>query len=234
MRRDGFTLIEVLVALTILGIVLAMLAGTFQMAIRTWQKGDEIVEEHEKGGRLYEQFAQDLRSAFYSVDSEESFFVGESHDLRFVCTSQGPISPYLAWRQVFYFIEEGKGLSMREDFPEAIAPDREEPRPALVLDSQVAGLSFHYLGFPDEGEEDGEWTESWDSLEKERLPQAVQVVLRYGQEEKKNNEGEATRSFTIYLPVNAASDGEAGDADADDGDGDDVDADEGDADDADD
>lgn len=205
----GFTLIEVLVALTLMGLIMVLAVGAFRIAVHTWQRGDGAVREYEKGRRLYEQLSQDLRSAFLSRESNaETNFVGSSSRVSFVCTTSGLTSFTMAWRRVSYFVEEDKGLVLQEEEPWLAEAGEGEGAPVLHLDPQVKGLSFSYLEPPEEGseEEEGAWIESWSSQEKHRLPQAVKVTLRYGKEEGANEgEAEGVFSFVVALPVNLLS-----------------------------
>ena len=40
---SGFTLLEVIVTLTILGFILLMVSGTFRLGLSSWEKGDAII-----------------------------------------------------------------------------------------------------------------------------------------------------------------------------------------------
>ncbi|MBI2875701.1 MAG: prepilin-type N-terminal cleavage/methylation domain-containing protein [Candidatus Tectomicrobia bacterium] len=204
----GFTLLEVLVALTLMAMMVVLALGAFQIGVHTWQRGEGVVQEYEKGRRVYDQLSQDLKSAFLSPENAEIDFIGGSSSVSFVCTTSGLTSLTMAWRRVSYFLEGENGLALQEEMP-GIAGGQDEE--ALPLDPQVKGLSFRYLAPPEEEEEEGEgsWVESWDSHKEHRLPQAVEVTLRYGQEGE-GDEGEATEvsSFIVTLPVNVLSEEE--------------------------
>jgi prepilin-type N-terminal cleavage/methylation domain-containing protein len=37
-KREGFTFVEVMIALTILGFILVMISGTFRLGISSWER----------------------------------------------------------------------------------------------------------------------------------------------------------------------------------------------------
>lgn len=194
-------------ALTLLGMIMVLAVGAFRIGVHTWQRGDGAVQEYEKGRRVYEQLSQDLRSAFLPPEGHpETDFVGSSSRVSFVCTTSG-LTLTMAWRRVSYFVEEDKGLALREEEPWLAEAGEGEGAPVLQLDPQVKGLSFSYLEPQEEGEEEKPtWVESWDSQERHRLPQAVKVTLRYDKEGRDNESEDAEdSSFVVALPVNVLS-----------------------------
>ena len=64
MPRDsskGFTLLELLISLTIIGLILVIIFGALRIGVRAWEKGERDVESHQRRrvvlGLVKRQFA---------------------------------------------------------------------------------------------------------------------------------------------------------------------------------
>ncbi|MFH0925502.1 MAG: type II secretion system protein [bacterium] len=133
MTNRGFTLLEVLVTTTILGMLIAILAGGFWIGIRSWEKGEAAVDRQQRLRVVLECIIQDIRSYYpYSITgtnlpSDEKkdkvkAFIGEDERITFVTTSSGfnigsTISSGM--RAVSYYVAEDnetrkKNLYLRE------------------------------------------------------------------------------------------------------------------------
>ena len=63
--RGGFTLIEMLVALSILVFAFAIIWETFSSTVKAWQRGSQLLDELRHGDFVMEQLVSALRSAAY-------------------------------------------------------------------------------------------------------------------------------------------------------------------------
>jgi len=63
--RAGFTLLEMLVALMILSMSMAIVWQTFSVSIKAWRKGENFLSEMHHGDFVMEQLTEALRSAAY-------------------------------------------------------------------------------------------------------------------------------------------------------------------------
>ena len=87
---SGFTLIEVIVALTILGFIILMVSGTFRLGLSAWEKGDSIKEDYQKIRMISQLVSRQIKSAVpYKMKTEKAegdylAFEGKPHSLRFV------------------------------------------------------------------------------------------------------------------------------------------------------
>lgn len=69
-RVAGFTLLEIVVALTIFGITLAALFTSFRTGLKAYEMGVTHAEAQQTGRYAVNQFSQDLRSIFYKSANE--------------------------------------------------------------------------------------------------------------------------------------------------------------------
>ena len=184
MRRRGergFTLIELVLALTIVAVMLTILFGGLRVSLRAWQRGEERAETLQHA-RSETQLLEQALSGIYPFrgklekDSAEViiFFRGEARRLSFVTVSPPvPFPAPIAFTAVTLSMDAGRspGLAIREKVLPNFSPF-EEVTPTLV-DPTITAVRFRYLRDADAGS----WEESWDAGEERTLPQAVEVTL---------------------------------------------------------
>ncbi len=184
--ETGFTLLELLISITILGIMMTIIMGAFRLGSRAWQKGEAKAEYNQKLRVVLDHMLEEIRSAHSRVitseedDAKYHAFWGEPERIRFITTASGLQSePGLEFtRAVEYFVEVGSGLVMRSTpclGGDCFADLAEED--TLVLDSNVDRISFRYcyIPEPEKGEEapeetpQCEWVTDWDPTHKEAM-----------------------------------------------------------------
>jgi len=186
-KQNGFTLLELVITITILSLIMAIVYGSMRLGTRAWRTGEARAEENQRARVILSQLAEEIRSAhsIYSYgqigDREKKYlaFKGEPDRIWFITVTPGltsePINNKL--RAIVYEVDPEQGLLMREtqlfyeDFFAHL--ETQEPR---VLDPEVAGMALRYYYVPetkgtDEGEvsEEGMWLTEWD-------PNAIEPV----------------------------------------------------------
>ncbi|MFG1377105.1 type II secretion system protein J [Xanthobacter autotrophicus] len=170
----GFSLIEVLVALTLTGLMLSALAMVTSKWLPNWQRGLSRVEASELIALAVDRMAADLAAAEFvpaSLTAKRPLFGGSSSSVVFVRTALGPNArPGL---EIVQWAEVGTGGLGRSTAPFA-------PRPAdaglppfgapVPLLGPAYRVSFSYAG------RDGVWRDGWTDAD--TLPRAVRMVLR--------------------------------------------------------
>ena len=182
MRRHperGFTLIELVLALSIVAIMVTMLFGGLRVGLRAWQRGEEraAVLQHT---RSVTQLLQDALAGTYAyrgraeeaTPGEVLMFQGGADRLSFVTVSP-PISlpapiPFVA---VTLSMDAGNapGLAIREKALPNFNPF-ETVAPSAV-DPTITAIRFRYL------RDEGTWEETWDGPVERIVPRAVEVTL---------------------------------------------------------
>jgi len=185
MRRQnrGFTLIELVIALSLSAVVVIILLAAMRLAYKSQAKGAEKVEMAQKIRLLEDRITWLLRGAYpYYVkktDEERIFFKGESDQIGFVTSSvdsygKGPEDlPGLKWVS---FFTDREGLQMREKvfFLEDVFED--DGGKVYLLDPEVKTLELEYYDIP-ENEKQGDWVSEWDPEDKTYLPEAVKFTI---------------------------------------------------------
>ena len=73
MNKRGFTLLEVVIALTIVGTLLAIAFGGLRVALSAWRKGEDRAEAHQHARTLQTMLARSIGAAYpYRIAAEES------------------------------------------------------------------------------------------------------------------------------------------------------------------
>jgi len=217
--QTGFTLIELILSITILSMVLVTIYATLSMGSRTWEKGERDIERIQRMRIVMDLLSREIKSAFpYKVtpselDTHKEFyaFEGKKDSLSFVsCVPLHGGSGKLSW--LTFWVEDGEGLAvverdaLRTDiFKERETIDKDE---MVVLDAQVIAIGFEYYrlenGTTEEAaEEEVRWEEAWDAEEEGTLPQAVKVTVTFLEEAaRKEAEDEVyTRELVIPLMI---------------------------------
>ena len=176
----GFTLIELMISLSLLAVMLAMAYSVFATGMNAVPRGEALAERSARLRAATSILTRQIHSMVnYPAHNEDDevfpFFVGNSHYFQFITASpQHAGGEGLAW--VTYW-SDNRSLSMAErvifssSSLTGTAPDASSQ--ATLLDG-LRNTKFQYLRL--EGEE-SEWRDSWDGFEDQSLPGAIRVVI---------------------------------------------------------
>ena len=177
-RSRGFTLLEVLIAISIVGALLVIAFSGLRVAVAAWQQGEARVEAHQHVRAVAHTLTRALGSAYpYRATkgtSPEAVILFDASDKRLEFVTQSPPLPLqapIAFTAVGIALEEGDapGLVVRE----RALPNREPFTEGTVVmrDPSVTALAFRFLT------DDGSWVDSWNGEDTKTIPQAVELRL---------------------------------------------------------
>ncbi|HEV8473144.1 MAG TPA: type II secretion system protein GspJ [Methylomirabilota bacterium] len=177
-RARAFTLLEVLLALSIVGILLTIAFGGLRVAMAAWRQGEDRVEAHQHVRAVALSLTRALGAAYPyratkgTAPEIVTLFDGAADRVAFVSQrAPFPLSAPIAFTAVVVALEQGDtpGLVVRE----RALPNQEPFDKAEVVmhDPGVTALTFKFL---DDG---GEWTDTWDGAQAKTIPRAVQVQV---------------------------------------------------------
>ena len=193
----GFTLIEVLISLTILSLIFVAVLGAIQVGAKSWESGEARAEESQRNRTLVEALARDLTMIHplrvKEQDKDVIAFHGKSDSLEFATLPQSygaePFSHMV--RIVAYAVEPGRGLVATGSYPLATQASASFEDSVKPLDERALQARFRYLvpeGRPEENLPPA-WRDSWDPSQDE-TPQspARRFVSAQGQRALKGSD----------------------------------------------
>lgn len=181
MKRDqrGFTLLELLLALAIVGALVVIAFGGVRIALASWRQGEDRAEAYQHLRGIALTLARTVGGAYpYNAPRGDTpaavlLFDGSASRLEFV-TQAAPYPAPVPIAFTAVVIELGttgeqRGLLIRQRF----LPNRNPFTDAVVAfnDPTLTELSFGYL---DDG---GAWQDSWDVETQKRLPKAIRISV---------------------------------------------------------
>ena len=195
-RAGGFTLIELVLAMTALALLTAVCYAAFHLAIRAIERGEVAVTTAQRL-RATSDVLRQIRSAAYRFERDEGcvrklgkescdpvpYFHGTATSMSFNTNLRlqggGGVS-----RVTYQLLDNPTRLVMTEGDPPSLnggsrrGRDRDQPPPqqSTVLLDGFRTLNFWYYDLSQ-----GEWRQSWDTDteqgESEGLPLAVRLVI---------------------------------------------------------
>jgi general secretion pathway protein J len=184
-KSRGFTLIEVVLALSIFALIGAVLYGAFSLSHSAVEKSQASFNDNQKLRSFTDLLGSYIRSAYpyrESAQDKTVFFDGQEDQLTFVSSislamgGRGMSKIRIAWEGA----EQGEGpIQLEEEVPmrSNVSEDRDSGglRSDVVIQERVKEVRFAYL---DSKSEDETWEERWDGREKLALPRAIRLSYR--------------------------------------------------------
>jgi len=224
-NRRAFTLVEVLLALLILGMVMGSVGLVLHAGVGGWRAASELAEESHDAEAVMEQIVMALRSAYYPANGDTDYQYGFQHEddgegdaardtVSWVKIGSSLVGEDVSWagsaHRVNLFVsddEDGQGpglyvtawqlVGLSEDF------DPEEEVEPLLLSDQVSALDVR-MQDPTKATEAGEpyeWIDTWDLSN--RIPDHVIVTLAMKPREKNQDPDVLVRM--VEIPLSAVS-----------------------------
>ena len=177
-RSRGFTLLEVLIALSIVGLLLTIAFGGLRVAMAAWRQGEDRAEAHQHVRAVAYTVSRSLGASYpyrgtRGISPEAVvLFASTAQRLEFVTQSAPlPLQAPIAFTAVVIALNEGSepGLVVRE----RALPNRDPFTEGTVVmrDPSVTSLDFKFLN------EEGSWVDTWDGQDAKTIPRGVQVKL---------------------------------------------------------
>lgn len=186
-RNAGFTLLEILVAVTLLALLIMLAMGSLRTAVRATRSGEALVERTDRTRVAQEflrrQISHAMPLAFERMEDagENRVFVADRDSLRFVAPMPGYLSrggPHVQW---LTFERDYDGMKLLFDHAQLNGYDPDNPkgksrRQPVVLLSGFRDAEFEYRALDEDGEL-GDWERDWD--DSQRLPLMVRLKIEY-------------------------------------------------------
>lgn len=187
MTRDGgvqagFTLLEILVALVVLGFLMVGLTEGVRFGLRAWNSEATLVNRR-TGMEATERVLRGLIAAADPGDANElAPFQGQAHTLSFVTRL-----PMSASGLVTRNAEVGLGVDARHRLvlrwsphPHAERLTRPPAPQETVMLEGVDHIAFSYLRWPNQG---GTWADTWDL---QALPKLIRITIEFPKDDRRH------------------------------------------------
>jgi general secretion pathway protein J len=193
-RGHGFTLIEVLISLSIMAVITSLLYGTFRTTVKTTAAIDEEAETYRNARVIFHQLTQDLSMIYQKPQPQggglPSTFFGEEPrfgDLRLkgedkIRLAEANVYPadILSFISFSYQpVRKGVPLSGRAEITYSLSEDLlirdarfRESNTQNEVGEGVLGLDFHYFDGKNE-----KWVDEWLPDSAGQLPRAIEIEL---------------------------------------------------------
>jgi general secretion pathway protein J len=183
----GFTLVEVMITLTILGFILLIIFGGFRLSYSAWERGDSTKEELQRRRIISQLISQQIKSIVpYRIKTEKAegnylAFQGKSQFLKFVSALPIRTKRPEGFVYAIYELKEGRFIlyeqrALNRNFFE------EEPKEEMrisLLDG-ISNIRFEYYREADKKKNlMDEWVEEWDAKEEKKLPKLLRMTISF-------------------------------------------------------
>jgi len=208
--RRGFTLLELVIALTVLAMIAGSVAAGIRLAVGSIERGEAVTRDAARLRAVVEIFERALMSAdplpIPVGDNTTAYFAGEEKSIRFL-TAGAPSAVHGGGSCLISFFEreggEGSGIAVAtaSPFRDGGAEGWDGTEKARILVPGGGELAFSYSGGPTE-EGAWEWVSAWDLKETGRLPAAVRVEFSVP-----SPSGSRKTAVVVPVPVGGGSRG---------------------------
>jgi general secretion pathway protein J len=186
--EKGFTLLEMIVAVTLVAMMALGLWSVFRTGLRAWSRGTETIDANQRQRNILDMVRKQLASAYPLTPPPDEaapvavnpIFHGTETGLSFISLNSLRFLDSPGLTLVHYEVVEdplgGFTLLEREARYMGGPPDSEsglEPAGATPLFSNLTQCYFEYRS----EEEENPWVREWDAEERGQLPAAVAVTM---------------------------------------------------------
>ena len=207
----GFTLVELLVAVSIFSVIAVALYSTFATGLDAWKRMEQASALNQEARLALQRICLELRNA---LDFPGIEFSGQANRLSFAAlvNAAGPgAEQRLQIARISYFPDDVPGTGLKsllrrqQIYPQQTAGEinaREEESDELICSVAEGGLNFEY-SFQGETLSEGRasWKDTWIYGDNNRLPLGVRVSLSLQEAEDDNDQ--VTYIETVLIPAGA-------------------------------
>lgn len=185
-RQRGFTLVELLLSVTLMALLLGLAYGGLTAATKSSSRGQALLEETGRLRLTHQFIRRQLNQMLplpYGLDEDDGLtqmFEGSDRFVQYVAPMPGYLGSGGPHVQRLEFVDGNDGLelwfrhALTQEFEPAML-DEQEP---VVLLTGLEWAQFEYLQVVEPGEE-GEWLSHWDTSDS--LPTVVRLDIDFGE-----------------------------------------------------
>ncbi|MEJ2247595.1 MAG: prepilin-type N-terminal cleavage/methylation domain-containing protein, partial [Acidobacteriota bacterium] len=212
LSEKGFTLIETIVAVTLVSMMAVGIWSIFRTGIRSWSRGTEYIDASQRYRNILDLVRKQMASAYPllappdpdSPGPSYPIFYGTETSLNFISLNslnfQESPGLTLVNYEVISNAEGDYSLVESEARYTGELPDTEEnavPVNTIPLFENLTECYFEYRKADDDPDNPGEWVQEWDGQEIGKLPVAISMTMLA------TDTNGTTLNRNIFVPVYA-------------------------------
>lgn len=184
----GFTLLELLISITMIGLIALVITGAMRLGSRSVDRGEKRIESLERLKNsiniIESQIMSEIPLSYEEDGNRRYYFQGEKDSVQFATTYSiwGNQKGYVLTSLKVGIDSNGKRYLKAKESPLIGGIEAE-----TVLFEGFDEIYFEYF-YKDPTEEDGRWVREW--TEEGNMPDRIRVVLISGR-----------RDFSLILPI---------------------------------
>lgn len=181
-NKNGFTLVEVMVAVTIIALLLTSVYGVFTSAAGAKQRLEAEGEGYHQARVLFDRMGRELRGAYYQPAKQGVRLIGGKtlDDFPYLELTTTAATPYGGRRGGIAVVRyelrpdpeaepgDDTRVLMRDEYSMFEQPDAEREGYRLATGIGEMTVRFH---------RNGQWQEEWNAAREGGLPQMVEITL---------------------------------------------------------
>ena len=181
--ESGFTLLEVLIAMTLLGVMMVLIFGILRVSVRSWESGEKQAAQVSQLLVLHNFLRSHLTRMKpweddFSEDEPVFSFQGTEEAVQFVSTLPLHNRGAGGWHKFNLQLtkdHEKRDLIVKlEPFFPALEKEH-QPIDDVVLIENVEAIRFSYFG-ADKPDDEPQWLDEW--LERSHFPKLIRVEIK--------------------------------------------------------
>ncbi len=181
MKNKGFTLLELLISIVMLGIIMVILVGALRLGFRSVESGEKKIESLERMrvslSMIDSQIQSQIPLTYQEEEATKYYFTGERDSLQ-LSTNYSIWGGQKGYVIVTYSVspeEEGKSVLYASEHIVGV----EETKETKLLDA-FDDIYFEYF-YKGPTDEVGNWVEQWTDTSK--IPEKIKVHLMSGEKD---------------------------------------------------
>jgi prepilin-type N-terminal cleavage/methylation domain-containing protein len=189
--ESGFTLLEMLVAVTLVAMMAVGLWAVFRISIRSWSRGTEFIDRNQRHRSILDLVRKQIASAyplFTKIDLQQNepsylIFSGAENSLRFVSLNSLRFQESPGLTLVSYEVARDSSgnyaLVEKEARYTGQTLDQETTlnlSTATPIFGNLLSCTFEYFD-PGDNDNSSEWVREWEGKDQRQLPVAVSITM---------------------------------------------------------
>lgn len=192
-REKGFTLIETVIAMTLVAMMAVGLWSAFRISLSSWKRGTDSVDANQRHRSIVDLVKKQMASIYAVIapidlqagGTAYPVFAGTDSSVQFISLSSLRFYEHPGLTMISYDVERDKtgaySLVEREAQYVGLEPgresffDRDVVQPLVVFEN-LTSFSFEYFD-PGDPDRPARWVPEWNAKEMTELPAAISMTM---------------------------------------------------------